>query len=151
MEDHGLARFEVLRYAPTEFAPADWTELAALDPSILEIGSHTQSHPNCDKIDSPEELRDEIAGSKSAIERHLGWSVAHFCYPAGAFNNTVIDSVRSAGFESAVTTIEGFAEPGADLFLLKRIVGDNDLLRFKAIVSGSLPWLQRSLGHWRTA
>jgi peptidoglycan/xylan/chitin deacetylase (PgdA/CDA1 family) len=144
MEDSGMTREEYIEAAPEEFAPADWKELRALDPSVLEIGSHTQNHPNCDTIRTRAELEMEIAGSKQEIEKRLCRKVEHFCYPAGAFNPETIEAVRNAGYVSAVTTIQGFARPGADLFTLNRISGDGDLKRFRSVVSGSLPWLRRS-------
>jgi peptidoglycan/xylan/chitin deacetylase (PgdA/CDA1 family) len=144
MKESGMTDRKYIEQAPEEFAPADWKELQALDPSVLEIGSHTQNHPNCDTIRTPTELESEIAGSKLEIEKRIGRRIEHFCYPAGAFNPDTIEAVRNAGYVSAVTTIEGFTRPGADLFTLNRISGDSDLMRFKSVVSGSLPWLRRS-------
>ena len=144
MEESGMVADRIVDKASEEFYPADWQDLQSLDRSVLEIGSHTQNHPNCDTISSASELDAEIAGSKIEIERRIGRKIEHFCYPAGAFNPAVIETVRRAGFQSAVTTIEGFTTPGADLFTLQRIFGDSDLTRFKATVSGSLPWIQRS-------
>jgi peptidoglycan/xylan/chitin deacetylase (PgdA/CDA1 family) len=144
MEESGMTGAEYVAQAPEEFAPADWEELQALDPSVLEIGSHTQNHPNCDTIRTRQELEMEIAGSKQEIESRLRRKIEHFCYPAGAFNPETIDAVRNAGYVSAVTTIQGFARPGADLFTLSRITGDSDLMRFRSVLSGSLPWLRRS-------
>jgi peptidoglycan/xylan/chitin deacetylase (PgdA/CDA1 family) len=144
MEESGMTDRKIIEQAPEEFAPADWEELRALDPSVLEIGSHTQNHPNCDTIRTRAELEAEIAGSKREIEKRLCRKIEHFCYPAGAFNPETIEAVRNAGYVSAVTTIEGFTRPGADLFTLNRISGDSDLMRFKSVVSGSLPWLRRS-------
>jgi peptidoglycan/xylan/chitin deacetylase (PgdA/CDA1 family) len=144
MAESGMTDTAFIEQAPEEFAPANWEELQALDPSILEIGSHTQNHPNCDTIRERRELEMEIAGSKQEIETRLGRKIEHFCYPAGAFNPETIEAVRGAGYVSAVTTIQGFARPGTDLFTLSRISGDGDLMRFRSVVSGSLPWLRRS-------
>ena len=144
MDDSGMTAREIIEQAPVEFAPAGWNELRELDPSVLEIGSHTQNHPNCDTIRSRKELEMEIAGSKREIEKRLCRKVEHFCYPAGAYNPETIEAVRNAGYVSAVTTTQGFARPGADPFTLRRISGDDDLMRFRSEVSGSLPWLRRS-------
>ena len=144
MEDTGMTCGKYIDQAPEEFAPADWQELQTLDASVLEIGSHTQNHPNCDTIQSRDELEMEIAGSKLEIEKRLCRRIDHFCYPAGAFNPATIEAVRNAGYVSAVTTNQGFARPGSDLFTLNRISGDGDLMRFRSVVSGSLPWLRRS-------
>jgi len=149
MEESGMSSNRFVDRAPEEFSPADWQDLQSLDRSVLEIGSHTRNHPNCDTIQSADELEAEIAGSKIEIERRIGRKIEHFCYPAGAFNPAVIETVRRAGFQSAVTTIEGFTTPRADLFTLQRIFGDSDLTRFKATVSGSLPWIQRSAQYLR--
>ncbi|HET9132454.1 MAG TPA: polysaccharide deacetylase family protein, partial [Terriglobia bacterium] len=144
MEDSGMTGRKYIDQAPEEFAPADWKELRTLDASILEIGSHTQNHPNCDTIRTRAELEMEIAGSKDEIEKRLCRKIEHFCYPAGAFNPETIEAVRNAGYVSAVTTNQGLARPGSNLFTLNRISGDGDLLRFRSVMSGSLPWLRRS-------
>lgn len=128
---------------PAEFMLADWEQIKGLDPEILEIGGHTRRHPNCTNLVTDIELEDELFNSKKDIERNIGRSVEHFCYPAGSYNDKVISAVRKHGYTSAVTIDNGFNDENTDLFKLKRIEAKDLLLYFKASVSGSTGFLRR--------
>jgi peptidoglycan/xylan/chitin deacetylase (PgdA/CDA1 family) len=69
--------------SPTEdFAALDWDALRALDPEIVEIGSHSCTHPILSRC-SAEGVIQEVAESKRTIEEQLGREVRAFCYPNG--------------------------------------------------------------------
>jgi len=91
----------------------------------------------------PEELRDEIAGSKARIESELGRPVLHFCYPNGKMRDigpVAAEAVRAAGMRTAVTAEPGLNQVHQDAFLLNRIGADpghEDL------------YFQRGLAGWR--
>jgi len=128
---------------PKEFIMADWEQIKGLDPNILEIGSHTRRHPNCTNLVTDKELEDEVYNSKLDIERNIGRKVDHFCYPAGSYNDRVISKVKSYGYESAVTVEKGFNDENSFLYKLKRIAVGENILFFKASVSGSYHLLRR--------
>jgi peptidoglycan/xylan/chitin deacetylase (PgdA/CDA1 family) len=95
---------------PAEYAPLDWDALRKMTSEGLEVGAHTQTHPVLARISSVPRLRQEVAGSKLAIENQLNVPVRHFCYPNGQpadFNSASIDAVRNAGFLSAATAQRG--------------------------------------------
>jgi peptidoglycan/xylan/chitin deacetylase (PgdA/CDA1 family) len=146
-------RLSVLRALPTEFdaslpssiperfAPLSWPELRAMVSQGLDIGAHTASHPILSKLDSEDELYDEIAGSKAAIESATGASVSHFCYPNGTFADIDAATERiaaKAGYRTAVLAEPGFAGPPYSPFRLKRIGVDPGLpqLYFERCVAG---------------
>jgi peptidoglycan/xylan/chitin deacetylase (PgdA/CDA1 family) len=122
---------------PKEFLMASWEQVRELDPDVLEIGSHTRKHPNCANITSNKELEDEIYHSKIEIEKNIGYTVEHFCYPAGSHNDRVIAKVKEYGYRSAVTVEHGFNDQSSDLYKLMRIGASEEFLLFKARVSGS--------------
>lgn len=128
---------------PKEFFLADWEEIIELNANVLEIGSHTRSHPNCAKLTSEEELHNEIYLSKEDIEDKTGKKVEHFCYPAGSYNDRVIDEVMASGYQSAVTIDYGFNSDNTGLYRLKRVEASPSLLEFKARVSGSISFIKR--------
>lgn len=134
---------------PKEFFLANWEEIRALDPDVLEIGSHTISHPNCANLNSDEELKDEISRSKIDIEKITGRKVEHFCYPAGSHSPRVIDQVIASGYQSAVTIRYGFNDENTDLYKLKRIEASPSLPLFKANVSGSFNIMKSILKFFR--
>ena len=128
---------------PREFIMADWEQIKTMDPDILEVGCHTRRHPNCTNLVTGEELEDELNNSKLDIEKNTVSKVIHFCYPAGAYNDRVISSLRSYGYKTAVTVEKGFNDECSNLFKLKRIAVDENILFFKAGVSGSYHMLRR--------
>ena len=134
---------QTLKDIPDEFRIVSWEEIKGLDHTILEIGSHTKGHPDCEKLVSDAELEKEILQSKLDIETQIGGKVAHFCYPAGSYNDKVVEKLREYGYESAVTTKSGFVEALADRYQLNRIAGENHLSSFKANVSGSYDYIRR--------
>ena len=71
-----------------------------------EIGAHTLTHPDLDKID-PKRAEDEILGSKEYLENLLGIEIKMFCYPRGKFNDEIIKIVEKAGFIGARTCKHG--------------------------------------------
>jgi hypothetical protein len=121
---------------PDEFKFASWEQIQSLNPEILEPGSHTVSHPNLTSLNSDMEYEREINKSKAVIEKHLQNRVDHFCYPAGDFNDRVIEYVRDCGYKTAVTTIPGFNGSDADPFRIRRVVVNENFAAFKAYVSG---------------
>jgi len=86
----------------------------------MEIGAHTRSHPKLTQCGAAA-LRDEIGGSKRVLEDTIGASVSQFCYPYGDHDPAVVDAVRRAGFDAAVTTQRGRVRAGQDLFVLPRV------------------------------
>jgi peptidoglycan/xylan/chitin deacetylase (PgdA/CDA1 family) len=59
-----------------------YKQLKELSINGFDIGSHSRSHPRCDRL-SYNELEDELIGSASRISEKLGVSVDLFSYPFG--------------------------------------------------------------------
>jgi len=74
-----------------------------------ELAAHTIHHLDLTEL-GPEELKEEVAGSRKMLQEEFKVPVNNFCYPAGQFNATVIEAVESAGYTGATTEISGFAE-----------------------------------------
>ncbi len=85
-----------------------------------EIGSHTATHPNLRKV-GPDQLREEISGSRKSLEDAFGISIRHFCYPFGSWNPAVRDAVEAAGYSTACTTQSGVNTQATPRFALHRI------------------------------
>ena len=82
----------------------------------MEFGSHTLSHPDLTTI-SLDDARRQIFDSKGE------WEV--FCYPAGKFNDDVVNLVREVGYVAAVTTKIGIARENSNLLALPRVRVEN--------------------------
>lgn len=85
-----------------------WEQIEQISASGMEIGSHTRSHPSLPTLGSAG-LDEEVGHSKIILEEHLGQPVNSFCYPAGEYNQTVVDAVARAGYKQAVTVKYGWA------------------------------------------
>ena len=103
-------------------------DLRAWRDAGMEVGSHTHRHAVLSRL-APEDRRADLAASRRGLERILGTPVRHLAYPNGRsadWDHAVAEDARAAGFESAVTTIEGINRGETDPFRLARIsVGDD--------------------------
>jgi len=115
-----------------------WEDIVELDRGgTLRFEAHTVTHPNLLALGA-EAARDEIAGSKLALEAKLGRRVEAFCYPAGLFGTRDRGLVADAGFRLAVSCEPGVNRPGVDLLTLRRrqIDARDSLLDFRAKLGG---------------
>jgi len=99
-----------------------WEEVDALRGLGFSIGAHTVTHPILSRM-TPERAREEIQGSKDAIERTLGVPVRAFAYPNGGpgdYSATTVRLVQACGFTCAVTTCRGLNGSAVSAFELRR-------------------------------
>jgi hypothetical protein len=68
-----------------------------------EVAIHTISHPFLQKID-PSQVALEVLEDRKALEDLVGYAVRGMAYPFGAFDQRVIDILRSLGIVYARTT-----------------------------------------------
>jgi len=99
-----------------------WDLVRAMQQSgLITFGSHSMSHPNLATVVSEEALKNEIVGSKKALEERLGVTVSAFCYPSGRYSAQSRAAVVAAGYKLAVVTNPGKKVPDDDIFLIKRL------------------------------
>ncbi len=103
----------------------------------IEFGAHSRTHADLTSL-SPEELSDEVVGSREDLEAVLGSKVVSFAYPYGFHNQAVDDCVRKA-FDLAFIADdhdEGLDHLQTDPHLLLRTMVQPDdsllALRFRA-------------------
>lgn len=80
-----------------------WDMVRALDRAGMIIGSHTQTHALL-TLENPKRMANQIVGSLFTLQEKLGKPVAHFAYPDGRFNPTVVSCVAEAGYRFGYTT-----------------------------------------------
>lgn len=85
--------------------PLPKKDIAAIDRKF-EIGAHALGQVYLTKV-SLSEAKREIEGSKTYLEDLLGHSISMFCYPAGAYNETIKKMVKDSGFIAARTCDPG--------------------------------------------
>ena len=61
-----------------------------------ELGTHSRTHSYMSKL-SEKQIKDELATSIAAIERHTGYRTNLFRAPYGDYNNLLIDTAKGMG------------------------------------------------------
>jgi peptidoglycan/xylan/chitin deacetylase (PgdA/CDA1 family) len=119
-------------------AAAYWRNtVLALTKAGHTIGCHTHNHPDLTRL-STSNIRQEVLGSKLALEDALGQRVSAFCYPYGAYDARVRKVVQEAGFDVAFTVDLGGVNSGDDPYQLKRVpvLGEPGSAEFGVYLSG---------------
>jgi peptidoglycan/xylan/chitin deacetylase (PgdA/CDA1 family) len=90
-----------------------------LSKSNVEIGAHTMDHLKLTQVDERTASL-QISESKTLLEQILGKRINSFSYPHGAFNKNIIQLVKDAGFENAMTCIPKFAQDCKSIYEIPR-------------------------------
>lgn len=114
-----------------------WEQVRELNRNGVECGAHTCSHPQLDTLRLAQ-ARDEILGSKKALEYNLGKSALSFAYPHGYHSAATKKLVKQAGFSAACAVKHAMSRQNYDPFALARIIieADTSLETFELLVSG---------------
>jgi peptidoglycan/xylan/chitin deacetylase (PgdA/CDA1 family) len=112
----------VLNLAMNHLGPGGLTsrQVRSLIADGWELDSHTISHLDLTTL-GPDALRHEVSDSRRDLQRRFGVPADFFCYPAGRFDAAVVAAVRAAGYQGAVTTVEGYASSGQAAYELPRV------------------------------
>ena len=108
LRKHGWAGLLNLRAEGSELYESN---VEAMIAAGWELAAHTINHLDLTELGA-EELEEEVAGSRKILQEEFKVPVNNFCYPAGQFDETVIEAVEAAGYTGATTEISGLAEKG---------------------------------------
>jgi peptidoglycan/xylan/chitin deacetylase (PgdA/CDA1 family) len=97
-----------------------WTALAEIAGQGIEIGAHSHTHPELDRV-NPRALAGEASWPKAELEDRLGVPVSAFAYPYGRYDRRVRDAVAAAGYQTACTMNSWAASPASRALELPRI------------------------------
>jgi peptidoglycan/xylan/chitin deacetylase (PgdA/CDA1 family) len=140
--------------APPKYASCSWGELREMaDSGLVEIGSHTATHPILASI-TDEESWHELTVSRSQIEEGLGRQINSFCFPNGKrgdYRPSQVRQIMDAGYTSAVVARPGMVANQANPYELPRIgvSGHSDGISFSKNLDGAEYYqtkVQRALG-----
>jgi peptidoglycan/xylan/chitin deacetylase (PgdA/CDA1 family) len=109
--DRPMRWFGVDSEPPERMRSLGWEELAELQQSGWEIGSHTVTHPLLTSLDQ-DSLERELEASRDAIADRLG-DCRSLAYPYGAADTRVAEAAGRAGYLVActLTGVETADEP----------------------------------------
>jgi peptidoglycan/xylan/chitin deacetylase (PgdA/CDA1 family) len=87
----------------------NWDQVREMRKGGIEFGAHTMHHPILTRI-ALDQVRAEVEGSKSRIEKELGDTVLSFAYPNGQssdLNGPIEKIVSDSGIRAAFTLLNG--------------------------------------------
>ncbi|WP_370086060.1 polysaccharide deacetylase family protein [Streptacidiphilus sp. MAP12-16] len=87
-----------------------WGQLAEIASEGVEVGGHSHSHPQLDRL-RPAELRGELARNRELLQDRLQQPVTTFGYPYGYSDRRVRVAVREAGYVGACAVSNALAAP----------------------------------------
>ncbi len=76
--------------------------LAAIDPELVTLGSHTVTHPHLPVL-TPDAVRQELVRSRQDIAGLTGREPTLFAFPYGARSDAAVAACRDCGYERAFT------------------------------------------------
>ncbi len=125
----------ISRYGRPENLPMTIDELRQISRNkYIEIGAHTRTHPVLSTL-KPDEQYAEIISGREELESILGKKIETFSYPFGNsfdFTDQSVKIVQAAGFQAAVTTIQGAVDINDNLYRLRRCEVNNwDISKFQ--------------------
>lgn len=109
----------------------DWAALKRMVGDGMEMGAHTRTHVCLPDV-ADVVAEQEIAGSRTDMERQLGAAPSVFAYPFGEFDEVAQELVYRLGFSAACGVQEGLNSPATPSHALRRveILGSKGLLHF---------------------
>ncbi len=105
-----------------------WDDLEEMAKDGMFVGAHGSTHIDLTLL-SNNAVAQQVAQATQALLSHINVTPRVYCYPAGKFNQTAIDILRTQGYFAAVSTRHGCVHGRDDLFQLSRIrISGNDSL-----------------------
>jgi peptidoglycan/xylan/chitin deacetylase (PgdA/CDA1 family) len=162
-------------FPATIFVPVDWVgkkpswemtngvddqvmtcdELRSL-PKLIELGSHSLSHPHLTRIDAAR-LSEEVTASRHKLAELLGNDVSLLAFPYGEYDDRVVGTCCQAGYQRVFGIDPWPADPAGADFVRGRVPVDptDGRLMFHLKTRGAYGWmihasaLKRRLSRWR--
>jgi peptidoglycan/xylan/chitin deacetylase (PgdA/CDA1 family) len=138
--------------AAPDYRAMSWQDARRLDSGLVEIGSHTCTHPVLSRCSAPE-IDHELGESKRVIEQQLRRSISSMAYPHGEptdYDHRVVRAAQAAGYQCAVVAHGGPIGEEVDLFRLERLSAATEITQFRSTVNG-LELLANRFRAWRHA
>ena len=115
----------------------DWDQVRELAAAGVQIGGHSHSHPQLDRLDE-DRLRSELILCKEIVSDQLGSVPASFAYPYGYSSRRVRRAVRETGYAQALAVGNGLARRAQGPYALRRVTvrRSTSAAEFERLVEG---------------
>jgi peptidoglycan/xylan/chitin deacetylase (PgdA/CDA1 family) len=97
-----------------------WSQLREAAAQGVEIGAHSHTHPQLDRLDATA-LASEIRRPKALLEDRLALAVTSFAYPFGYWDRATRRVVAAAGYDNACVVDDLPAQGSGDRLALPRL------------------------------
>lgn len=116
----------------------NWTELNEIKKEGVVIGSHTRTHPLLNKLETAEEMIDELKGSAEQIKKQLGHFPITISYPIGGYNEQIKKIAAEQGYQIGLAVNQVHYNPAVhDRFEIPRIELYNEsMIKSRLRISG---------------
>jgi peptidoglycan/xylan/chitin deacetylase (PgdA/CDA1 family) len=115
-----------------DLVPLSWEQVADLRGCGMEIGSHSYSHGNLANM-SPNQVVQELRGSRDLIGERLGTTIDLFAYPFGKprihFTSATAEMTKVSGYRAAVAVTHRGVKESDSLYRIPRFFADGDTAR----------------------
>lgn len=87
-----------------------WSEIETMQAeAVIEVHSHTHTHSRWDKLISDQTerqnaLAEDLTDSRINLQKRLGLTDSHLCWPQGYFDDDYVSVALSCGFKYLYTT-----------------------------------------------
>jgi len=110
-----------------------WDDIGEMAKDRMFIEAHGSTHVDLTLL-SNDGIAQQVTQATESLQSHLNVTPRVYCYPAGKFNQTVINILREKGYRAAVSTRYGCVHYPDDLFQLRRvrISGSDSLSTFNS-------------------
>lgn len=95
-------------------------EIRSLQSRGWEIGCHSATHADFSQL-TPAQRTQEIITAKKVLEQRLGFTISYFAYPKGAYDASIVRTVKKAGYSLAYSMDDGHITPTTNLLAIPRI------------------------------
>lgn len=116
-----LLKQRILADVPKEFFQLLNTQQmkVMVDSGLIEMGSHTHSHPNLDIL-KMEDAKYELEHSKRILQTELNYEVTSIAFPDGAYNEKVKELSLGAGYKNLLAVDYKLPSDKSDINILPR-------------------------------
>jgi peptidoglycan/xylan/chitin deacetylase (PgdA/CDA1 family) len=82
-------------------------QLSEMLENGMSIGSHGVTHRFLDSDLTPDELTQELQGSRTTLEAALGFAVNSISFPGGRYSSKALSIARACGYEQLFASVAG--------------------------------------------